>query len=144
MNFEPRDVFRKLEYDKVIELLVKEALTPMAAEQLAELVPTTNFTSIDLSLREIRDYKLALEKNDRIPIATFQDVRDDLKRLEIEGYTLQSESFQAILRILQLVRDLYKYFGQTVKREIYPKIYDVLRPHSFDEGLMKAINAVFD
>jgi hypothetical protein len=34
MIFEPKDVFRKLEFDKVLDLLEKESLTPMAAEEL--------------------------------------------------------------------------------------------------------------
>jgi len=144
MHFEPRDVFRKLEFDKVLELLEKEALTPMGAELLANLTPDTSFTRIDLALREVRDWRLALEKNDRIPFAVFYDVRDDLRMLDIDGYTLQSESFQRVLQILLVMRDLFKFFGQTVKREIYPKIYDVLRPLTYDEGLSKAIMAVFD
>ena len=144
MHFEPRDVFRKLEFDKIIELLEKEALTPMGAEILAEISPDTSFTRIDLALREVRDWKLALEKNDRIPFAVFQDIRDDLRLLDVEGYTLQSESFQRVLQILLVMRDLFKFFGQTVKREIYPKIYDIMRPLSYDEGLSKAIMSVFD
>ncbi len=144
MHFEPRDVFRKLEFDKVLELLEKEALTPMGAELLATLTPDTSFTQIDLALREVRDWKLALEKNDRIPFSAFNEVRDELRLLDVDGYTLQSESFQRILKILLVMRDLFKFFGQTVKREIYPKIYDVLRPLSYDEGLSKAIMSVFD
>jgi DNA mismatch repair protein MutS2 len=144
MHFEPRDVFRKLEFDKVLELLEKEALTPMGAELLANLAPDTSFTRIDLALREVRDWKLALEKNDRLPFATFYDVRDDLRMLEVDGYTLQSESFQRVLQILLVMRDLFKFFGQTVKREIYPKVYDIMRPLTYDEGLSKAIMAIFD
>lgn len=144
MHFEPRDVFRKLEFDKVLELLEREALTPMGAEILAELTPAISFDQIDQALREVRDWKLALEKNDRIPVATFTDVRSDLKMLDIDGFTLQSEAFQGILRILMNMRDLFRFFTPPVKREIYPKIYDILRPLSYDEGLAKAIMAVFD
>jgi DNA mismatch repair protein MutS2 len=144
MHFEPRDVFRKLEFDKVLELLEREAITPMAAEMLAALTPDTSFERIDRSMREVRDWKLALEKNDRIPVSAFSDIRGDLRMLEIEGFTLQSEAFQGILRILMNMRDLFRYFTPTVKREIYPKIYDIFRPLSYDEGLSKAIMAVFD
>ena len=99
MNFEPKDVARKLEFDKILDLLEKEALTPMAAEVLRETAPMTEFTRIDLSLREIREYKLILEKNDRFPLESFPDIRTDLKMLEKEGYTLQAESFQGMSRI---------------------------------------------
>jgi DNA mismatch repair protein MutS2 len=144
MTFEPKDVFRKLEFDKILELLEKEALTPMAAEVLREISPKTNFAEIDLSLRETREFKLILEKNDRFPIEFFSDIGPDLKMLEIEGYTLQAESFQSILRILHLMRDVFKFFANGPKKEIYPKLYDITRLLTFDEGLIKAINAVFD
>ncbi|MBL7828647.1 MAG: Smr/MutS family protein [Saprospiraceae bacterium] len=144
MIFEPKDVQAKLEFDKVIDLLEKEALTPMAAERVRALRPDIDFKKIDLELRETRDYKLALEKNDRFPLQSFPDIRPELRMLEIEGYTLQMESFQGILRILTIVRDIFKYFGAGPKKDIYPKLFDLIRPLSFDEGLIKAINSVFD
>jgi len=143
MLFEPKDIFQKLEFDKVIELLVKEAFTPMAAEILSQLKPSADFKDIDRQLKEVRDLKLALEKNDRFPLEIFADIRQELKMLTIDGYTLQAESFQAILRILLLMRDLFRYFAGP-KKEIYPKLYDILRPLTFDEGLIRAITAVFN
>ena len=80
---------------------------------------------IDLELRETRDFKLVLEKNDRFPLQSFSDIRPELKLLEIDGYTLQTESFQAILRILFVVRDIFKYFAGGAKKEIYPKLYGI-------------------
>ncbi|MBP6827476.1 MAG: hypothetical protein KA165_13020, partial [Saprospiraceae bacterium] len=122
MNFEPKDVFRKLEFDKILDLLEKEALTAMAAEELARISPLTDFKSIDLMLRETREFKLILEKNDRFPVESFPDIRADLKMLEKEGYTLQTESFQGILRILSLIRDVFKFFAAGPKKEIYPRL----------------------
>ncbi len=144
MRFEPKDVVVKLEYDKVIDLLERETLTDMAAEMVRNLVPSTDFDAIDVSLRETRDFKLALEKNDRFPIQAFPDVRPELKMLEIDGYTLQMESFQGILRILFTMRDIFKYFASGPKKDIYPKLFDLIRPLSFDEALIRAIQTVFD
>lgn len=144
MVFEPKDVFQKLEFDKVRELLEKEAFTPLAAGVLREIQPSIQFAEIDRQLREVREFKLALEKNDRFPLAAYQDIRPDLKLLDIPGYTLQAESFQGILRILFILRDVFRYFAGGAKKEIYPKLYDLIRPLSFDEDLIKAITTVFD
>lgn len=144
MHFEPRDVVQKIEFDKVLELLEKEALTPMAAAELRALAPLHAFDALDKRLREVRDYKLALEKNDRIPLNAFADIHGDLQRLAVEGYTLQAESFQGILGILIVMRDLMRYFHSGAKKEIYPKLYELLRELRLDEGLIKAITAVFD
>ncbi|HOY04265.1 MAG TPA: Smr/MutS family protein [Saprospiraceae bacterium] len=144
MQFEPKDVFKKLEFDKVLDLLEKEALTPMGGEVLRHISPETDFAVIDRGLREVREFKLALEKNDRFPIEAFPDISSDLKLLDIEGYTLQAESFQGVLRVLFVTRDIFKFFSGGAKKEIYPKLYDHIRELSYDEGLAKAIAAVFD
>ena len=143
-DFEPRDVPRKLEFDKVLDLLVKEALTPMAATALQALQPGVSCKEIELQLREIAEFKLTLEKNDRFPLAAFEDIQPDLKMLAIDGYTLQAGSFQNVLRILLLTKDIFRYLHAGQKKEIYPKLFDIIRPLSLDEGLIKAINAVFD
>lgn len=143
MNFEPRDVLQKLEFDKVLDLLVREAMTPMAADRLRLLEPSTSFNQIDLWLRETREFKLGLEKKDRFPLESFSDIRPDLRMLEITDYTLSAESFQNILRILLVMRDVFRFFNG-VKKEIYPKLYDTIRMLSFDEDLIQAITAVFN
>ncbi len=143
MLFEPKDVLQKLEFDKVLELLVKEALTEIAAEVLQKLSPSVNFDEIDLRLREAREFKLSMEKNDRFPLNRFSDLRPELRMLQIEGYTLLADSFRNILSILTNMRELFRFFSG-VKKEIYPKLYDILRPLSYDESLALAINAVFD
>ncbi len=144
MIFEPKDVFHKLEFDKILDLLEREALTPMAAEQLRALRPSTEFAWIDQSLRETREYKLILEKNDRFPLERFTDILPDLKMLEVDGFTLQAEAFQGILRVLILMRDVFRFFAGGAKKEIYPKLFDITRELSNDDQLMKSITAVFD
>lgn len=154
MIFEPKDVFRKLEFDKILDLLEKEAFTPMAAEQLREVSPMLHFAAIDRSLREVREFKLMLEKNDRFPLAVFPNVLPDLKMLEIDGFTLQAEAFQGIFRVLTMMRDVFKFFAGGAKKEIYPKLYELTQedpvagtlqndPQGLDT-LMKAITAVFN
>jgi DNA mismatch repair protein MutS2 len=143
MIFEPHDVFKKLEFDKVLDLLEKEAMTPMAAERIRSLAPSTSFPEIDTWLREVREFKLTLEKNDRFPLETYSNILPDLRLLAIAEYTLPAEAFQNILRILSVVRDVFRFFS-SVKKEIYPKLYDTIRHLTFDEELIRAIMAVLD
>ena len=133
MIFEPRDVFQKLEFDKVIELLEKEAVTPLAGAQLRALMPSTSFSEIDTWLREAKEFKLTLEKNDTFPLETYSDLKPDLKMLEIEDYTLSAETFQKIHRILINMRDIFRFFT-SLKQELYPRLYDRIRSLTFDEG----------
>ncbi|TNE60768.1 MAG: endonuclease MutS2 [Bacteroidetes bacterium] len=143
MKFEPRDVFQKLEFDKILELLEQEAISPLAGERLRSLKPSTAYKDIDVRLREAREFKLTLEKNDRLPLESYGDLTPDLRMLEIADYTLSAEGFQQILQILLNMRDIFKFFSG-VKKEIYPNLYNIIRDLSFDEALISAISAVFD
>ena len=143
-DFEPRDVLQKLEFDKIIELLQKEVLTPLAAERLKDLGPVTDYNWVDLRLRETAEFKLTLEKNDRFPLGVFDDISEELGMLSIEGYTLQPDYCKQLLRVLFLTRDIFRYFSSGQKDEIYPRLYDIVRQHRFDEELIKAIDAVFN
>ncbi|MFN4079290.1 MAG: endonuclease MutS2 [Saprospiraceae bacterium] len=144
IHVEPADCLLKLEYDKIIHLLVKEAMTPMAAQRLEALYPRADHAWIELRLREVRDYKLALEKNDRLPMRPFADLSEDLRMLRLEGFTLSPEAFQNILSVLYQIRDWIKFFAAGVKKEIYVQIYALLSQIHLDESLIQAINAVFD
>jgi dsDNA-specific endonuclease/ATPase MutS2 len=134
MRFEPKDVVVKLEYDKVIDLLEKETLTDMAAEIARNLTPSTDFSTIDVSLRETRDFKLALEKNESLSHSGLPGCEARTEMLEIDGYTLQMESLQGILRILFTMRDIFKYFASGPKKDIYPELFDLIRPLLFRRG----------
>ena len=144
IHVEPADCLLKLEYDKVIALLSKEALTPMAAGRLEALRPRADHHWIEARLREVRDYKLAFEKNDRMPMRAFADLSEELRMLRVEGYTLSSEAFQRILSVLYLARDWIKFFAGGAKKEIYTRLHALVRGMDMDEGLIRAINAVFD
>jgi DNA mismatch repair protein MutS2 len=141
--FFPSDIFEKLEFDKVLDLIARECLTPMAIEKVHELSPSTQFAVIDQALRQVKEMKLSIEKNDRFPLVRFSDFRADITLLPKEGYTLQVETFQAILEVLVAMRDIFKYF-QGVKKEIYPNLYGLVRVMHMDEDLIAAINRVFD
>lgn len=143
MRFEPRDVLQKLEFDRITDLLEKRTLTPMGAEQARLIGPMLDFERIDAALREVRDYKLLLEKNERLPLETFSDLRPDLRLLAIPDYTLPLEAFQNIRRVLVLMRGIFRFFSGP-KKEIYPKIYAHIAHLPQQEDLLKAIDEVFD
>ena len=143
MIFEPKDVFQRLEFDKVLELLEKECLTPMAVAMAQELSPSTDHTQIVLQLKETKEMKTILDKAERFPVNNFDDITSDFGRFEIPGYTLDADSFRGILKVLMTMREVFKFF-QGPKKEIYPRLYEYLRDTWFDETLLKAIQRVFD
>ncbi len=143
MRFEPREVPLRLEFDRILALVEKHTLTPMGAEQVRLIAPMLDFERIDTALREAREYKLLLEKNERLPLETFSDLRPTLRLLAVPDYTLPLEAFQNIRRVLVLVRGVFRFFAGP-KKEIYPKLYALIAHLPNEEHLLQAIDAVLD
>ena len=81
MQLQPKDLYNKLEFDKVLELLEKECLGELGREKIQNLQPDTNIILIKGKLREAAEYKKLLEENINFPISAYEDIRDDLKYL---------------------------------------------------------------
>jgi DNA mismatch repair protein MutS2 len=143
MRFEPREVPLRLEFDRILALVEKHTLTPMGAERVRLIVPMLDFERIDTALREAREYKLLLEKNERLPLEIFSDLRPTLRLLAVPDYTLPLEGFQNIRRVLVLVRGVFRFFAGP-KKEIYPKLYAPIAHLPNEEHLLQAIDAVLD
>jgi DNA mismatch repair protein MutS2 len=143
MHLQPKDLYEKLEFDKILALLDKECSGELGQAHVQAMQPATDLKTIERALKEVKELKLCLEKNDKFPFNTYYDVADDIKYLQIEGYVLSVESLQRINRILLIFRELFRFFTP-VRKEIYPFLYDIIRAFTYDEKLSKHITSVID
>lgn len=143
MHLQPKDLYERLEFDKIIALLEKECLGDLGREAIRQLPLLTEVEAIERLLKEVWEYKLTLEKNDHFPLATYEDLAEDLKMLDIQDYVLPEEGFRRINAVLVITGDLFRFFTPE-RQKIYPSLYDIIRPVNFDETLSAAIGRVFD
>ncbi len=143
MLLEPKDLYERLEFDKVLELVEQECLGELGREAVWAIVPDTRRGSIEQRLLEVREFKLTLEKSDVFPITEYFDIAEDLRFLAVPDYVLSEESFKRIAIVLRFVRDIFWYFNAT-RREIYPSLYKIIQPIVFEDFLIKAIEKIID
>lgn len=143
MLLEPKDLYERLEFDKVLELVESECLGELGREAVQAIVPDTRKGSIEQRLLEVKEFKLTLDKGDIFPITEYFDIAEDLYYLRIEDYVLSEESFKRLAIVLRFVRDIFWYFNPT-RREIYPNLYRIIQPIVFEESLIKSIEKVID
>lgn len=143
MELEPRDLYEKLEFDKVLELVDKQCLGDLGRQAVQRLRPHTDLNYIEKLLQEVKEYKICIDNNDKFPASQYQEISEDLKLLEIEGYVLAEEAFKRINTILLLVRDIFRFFN-TGRQAAYKNLYGIIRALSFDESLTQAIEKVID
>lgn len=143
MRLEPKDLCEKLEFDKIISLLENECLGELGRNAIRHLPFLTDVKTIEQRLREVSEYKLSLSKNDHFPLSTYEDLAEDLKMLNIEGYVLPEEGFRRINDILVIIGNIFRFFTPE-RQQLYPTLFDIIRPVSFDPALNAAIGKVFD
>ncbi len=143
MLLQPRDLYEKLEFDKVLELLEKECYGELGRASVRELKPIEDLPTIQRLLNEVAELQLITDKKDNFPIGRYEDVAEELKMLSIEGYVLPEEGLQKLNVLLLFVRDIFRFFNID-RREAYPNLYNIIRPIEFNEDLLKEIERVID
>jgi DNA mismatch repair protein MutS2 len=143
MDLQPRDLYEKLEFDKVIALLERECSGELGVAYFQALQPESDLKSIEKKLKETKELKLALEKNDKFPFNNYAPVDEDVKYLHIEGFVLTIDSLQRINRILFNFREIYRFFN-AIRKEVYPNLHAVIKDSPYDDELSKNITKVID
>ncbi|MBI5913962.1 MAG: endonuclease MutS2 [Bacteroidetes bacterium] len=143
MRLEPKDLYEKLEFDKITALLEKECFGELGREAVRNLPLLTDVKLLERQLKEVWEYKLTLEKGDHFPLAAYDDLAEDLKMLDIEGYVLPEDGFRRINMVLVIVANVFRFFTPE-RQKIYPRLHDLVRPVNFDKTLLQAIGKVFD
>ena len=143
MQLLPRDLYEKLEFDKVLELLEKECLGELGAEAVKALKPADNIELIERSLNETHEFKHSVDENDTFSISGYTVISEELRMLEVEGYVLPEEGMRSIKAVLNFTHNIFRFF-RGARRETYPTLYANIREVSFDESLIEAIGKVID
>ncbi|MEZ4931910.1 MAG: Smr/MutS family protein [Saprospiraceae bacterium] len=143
MQLEPKDLYEKLEFDKILALLEKECYGELGKREIKKLPMMTEVAAIERCLNETWEYKITVEQNDHFPLSTYEDLAADLKYLHIEDYVLPEEAWRRILNVLLITGDIFRFFDKE-RKQIYPHLFDIIRPFDYDVELAKAIQRVFD
>ncbi|MEL6943421.1 MAG: endonuclease MutS2, partial [Bacteroidota bacterium] len=143
MQLEPRDLYEKLEFDKVLKLLEEDCLGVLGKEKIQQLEVSTDIKEIRRQLKRVYEYKLTIENDDRFPVRTYEDIAEDLRMLSLEGYVLPEEGLKRINIVLRQMHDIFMFFYLS-RQKTYPSLYRIIRDYSFDESLMEGIEKVID
>lgn len=143
MQLLPKDLFEKLEFDKVLHLLEQECMGEPGRALVRELVPSDRKSQIEVALSEAQEFTRSIEHNDHFPVRAYESVDEELEMLKVEGYVLPIKGLQNLNLILLFTRDVFRFFNAR-RRETYPALYKVIREVSFNEDLIKAIEGVID
>ena len=142
MNLEPKDLYQKLEFDKILELVEVECYGEMGKAAVRAIQPSIDKELIIKKLEAVSEYQRALA-NDPFPLNRYEEITKDLRMLEVIDFVLPVEGLQRINVILRSIQAILNYFADT-RQVVYPTLYEHLRPISFDPNLIAEIEKVID
>ncbi len=143
MQIQPKDVYEKLEFDKILDLLARECLGAAGRELIQNLKPEVVLSIIKHNLLQVNELKKSIEQNEPFPIAAYPAIAADLKILQIEGSVLTVESLQRISRLFRLLAAILHYFEEE-RKESYPSLYAPFQNLEYDPSLIQAMDQVID
>ncbi len=143
MILAPKDLYEKLEFDKVLELLEAECLGAFGKEKIQNLAIETEVDPIKARLLNVNEYKLTILESDHFPVEPYPEISEDVRMLEIEDYVLSIEAVQRISRILNILKKIIDFFTKT-RKEAYPNLFALIAYLEFDKTLIAEINRVID
>ncbi len=143
MELLPKDIYEKLEFDKVLALLEKECAGELGKAAVADIEPITDIQRLEQLLNEAKEAKIIVERRDPFPLGAYADVAEDLRMLEIDGYVLAEEGLRRLNILLLFTRDIFKFFNPG-RQLTYPYLYAIIRQVVFNEDLIREIERVID
>lgn len=114
-----------LEYPKIIEQLSTFTVSDLGKKKIKDILPSKSKPEVERMLEETDDAVKLLRLKDGIPIGSFNDVREQMKRMEI-GAILSGQELIQIGQLIKGVREVHDFFEDLKEEDIdLNQLYDI-------------------
>ena len=119
-----------LEYDKIIEMLVSHASSPLGKIRCEDLLPSDSIAEIEYKQEQTQDALTRLFQKGNISFGSVKDIRGSLKRLEIGGTLGISELLQicALLENTSRIKSYGRRERDNGEKDSLDDLFDALEP----------------
>lgn len=131
-----------LEFETVLTQIETYATTELGKTAISKICPFTTEDELQESLALTNEYLASFENENVIPNHYFESISEELKRLIIENYFLEIESFKKIKILAEASNDLIKFFENFI--EYYPTHYKKTSSIAYTKIIPDTINAVIN
>lgn len=141
----PKELFAKLEFDKILTLVEERCYSTLGKELVAKIQIHTDPEYIKQLLIQVHEYKqLLMIEEKELPTQNFLDLKAELHYLAVDNSVLNEGQLFKIYRVLQTIFEIVLYFKQEERRENYPEIFALVAKIDVDKRLINAIKDVLD
>ncbi|MEM7104190.1 MAG: Smr/MutS family protein [Bacteroidota bacterium] len=143
MLLAPSDLYEKLEFNKILSILEDYCYGEPGKDRVKKISFQTTKFILERVLNEVDEFRIALDQNHMVPTGYYPDLKEEERMLSIEGFVLSESQLLNIATLLRQVNRLFQFFKQS-KRELYPFLFDIIKPFDFADDLLAAVDKAID
>ncbi len=144
MRLYPKDIFEKLEFNKVLGFIKEECQGEQGKQYFDKINVLTDKFEIKHLHEEVDEWKKAIERASPIPFSSYESVAQDTYLLSKEDYVLEVDGIQRIHRIIYLSLQISNYFQDYTIHKTMPTLTKLGLSFQIDVRLTREIERVFD
>ena len=99
-----------LEFPMVLERIAEYCVSILAKETVFKIVPYQDDEKLKDSLHKVDEYVASFESDNRIPNHDFEDIREPIHLLGVQGSFIESEAFIRMATVSATVNELILFF----------------------------------
>ena len=147
----PKTFESKIGFDEIRTLLREHCLSNLGKEMIDALSVSTNATTINEWLQQVKEFRRLQEEADDFPMQYFFDVRESVARLLLEGTRLNEDELFDLRRSLETICNIVNYLNRTdddsddeEKTYPYPALHRLTTDVITFPQLIKRIDNILD
>ena len=143
MQLYPKDIYEKVEFDRILDLLKSEVLGDQAKIAIEQTDISIDKPEIDQRLDEVSEYLASMDSEVDLPLAHYESVKADVPLLKKINYVLDVDAIRRIYKHIHQATDLIQYFDGIRSKE-FPLLYNIYKVIDVDPELLQEIDRVLD
>ncbi|MBR6333320.1 MAG: Smr/MutS family protein [Bacteroidales bacterium] len=134
----------KIGFDLVRSHVKAHCLSPMGAERVNKLAMMTSLEEIMPQLEMTEEFRQLLLFDEPFPAQDYYDLRVELKRLQIGGTYIESETLAQLRAFINTMTNIYVYLKVRHESEKYPLLWSLCEEMPIQRELTAAFNRILD
>ena len=138
----PSNFETKIGFDDIRQLLKQRCLSRLGKEAVDGVGFSGDCAQVNLWLRQVRELRLLMEKEEGFPLTYFFDMREAVSRLRLEGTHMEEQELFDLRRSLDTTCGILAVFNRGEGNDVGGMTYDYPSLHDMAEGVMSFPNIV--
>lgn len=138
----PKNIEEKLGFDLIRQQIKQECTSSLGQQYVDNIRFTQNYEQVLKMLLQTHEFYQILQSGAAFPYQHFTDVRNYLKKIEIENAFLEENELHQIKLSLDTILQCYRFFQEN--RTLYPQLFELSAMVSVDKKTVQRIETIID